>query len=901
MGRKVNVVLPSGRVVAVDEDVALASQLSQDTLAEEAASSAQRLNKERSSGLIEGAKASLEGAADTLSLGMYGAVRGVIDPEGARNMRIRAQERGGARLLGEATSLIVPVLGQAGRLGTAGRALGYTAPGIANRAGRAVGGLAGQAAEGAILGVGGYISSTNVTGDPLTIEAAVESATIGALLDMGFNVAANKIEGVVWGSKKKAAERRVLADKLVKGDRAKSVFEDTPPSWSEFVDLHRARKKSVADYNKQVAKEQKAYDDFWQSNAKLTAAIDAADESVASIANDVYAKQGGPFAGTPERVKYNLDPTGHAKTVEFKYERGRQKFDFDGSPEARTTIQGPGGEQIPAQGNPRLRTMIYDPDGRPVISNEILERVKEFRARISRVYQMKGGGWAMKANKWVRDPSAPPNPRGALEELRVIQADFMQWRPKASGGLKDLPPVPRTPLKEIPGDLPNSIGDFSRKHIEQIQEIANSISDPQMASALERVLKDLDLLDPNVPRSAAENLMELHRVLRDYRGIIKELDALEAQAAEKEAKRPGILKWFHRAGRYVGGRAADTGGAWGAFRRQVAGTATVKAMGAVEDAVFSAGKRTRMRGDWPNIRSQLGGNAQVARDAAMLQGAAAGFAIGGDAEDAALGAVLMSGRLSMRQRIRDLVTRFGVPVAGMSRKLGSPMAYLSTSFPSGEKDTETDPRKLAVNRINELHAAAMLAPDAAFMALQPMLGKPGDIAWKMHQHIVSSLNYLVSTLPADPGMDTKMFTSNWTPQWHEAIALAHRLEAVNDPLTAIARAIAGDSHPAATEALWAVYPAIMNELAQELSIASPNLKQLTYEQASAYSNLFRTPLTGLQQPVVVTTIQGLYMTGPQSAAPQTPGPGGGAAKKAVGRPPAIQSPVAGSSVANLVN
>jgi len=100
--------------------------------------------------------------------------------------------------------------------------------------------------------------------------------------------------------------------------------------------------------------------------------------------------------------------------------------------------------------------------------------------------------------------------------------------------------------------------------------------------------------------------------------------------------------------------------------------------------------------------------------------------------------------------------------------------------------------------------------------------------------------------------------------------------------------------------LWAVYPATMNELAQELSLAAPNLTGLTYAQASAYSNLFRTPLTGLQQPAVFNAIQGNYMQA-QSAAPQPAGPAGGAPKKAVGRPPAVQSPVAGSSVANLTS
>src|SRR5574338_1449699 len=102
MGRKVNVVLPSGRIVSVDEDVAKAGHLSTDTTVQVGHQEAERGNEERSSGIVEGLKATAEGAADTLTFGAYGAARQEFDPEGARTMRIRAQERPGMRFLGEA-------------------------------------------------------------------------------------------------------------------------------------------------------------------------------------------------------------------------------------------------------------------------------------------------------------------------------------------------------------------------------------------------------------------------------------------------------------------------------------------------------------------------------------------------------------------------------------------------------------------------------------------------------------------------------------------------------------------------------------------------------------------------------------------------------------------------------
>lgn len=834
-------VLPSGRVVAVDEEVANAGQFSRDTQGQVAAEEAERLNAERSSGVVEGLKAAGEGAADAASFGLYGAIRGQIDPEGARDMRVRGEQRGTERFIGEAAALVLPSAGV--------RGLGLTAPGLARGANRALGGgFAGQAVEGGLLGFGGYVASTNISGDPLTIEAAVESATIGALLDVGLHAAANRVEGMVWAGKSRDAKNLVLAEDLKVAKKGVAAFHDTPPSWNEFVDLHEARKASVNKYNTEVAREAKRYDDFWQSNSKLTAAIDSAQEAVDAVRRDVYAKQGGAFAREQlERVKYNLDTSGQAKTVEYTYEQGKQKFDFDGDPDKRTVIGGPGGESVPAQGAPRLRQQQYDVDGRPVISDVTTERLREFEKRISRVYKRKSGGYRLEADgKWIPDRTVAPDPRGALEELRVINADFMGWRSKGSGLLDDLPRPPRASMPEIPGAFPKSIEDFSRKHVEQVTELSNAVNDPAAAQALERVMKDLDLLDPTVQRSPADNLSALHKTLREYRGKISDLRGVAEKMASDEAAKPLLVRLLGRAARLAGGRAFDVGGKLGAFTRTLGGEAASRTMTGIENATF--------------------------------------------------GSVLLESRQGIRGRLRNLVTKYGVPTAGFARKLGSPLAYLSQSFPSGEKDEETDYRKQAVNRIQELQGAALTAPDAAFMAVQGMLGHPGDIGWKMHQHIVGTLNYLVSTLPRDPGTDTMMFKSNWTPQYHEAVAMAHRLEAVNDPVTAIARAIAGDSHPAATEALWAVYPAVMNELAQELSLAAPNLKNLTYEQASAYSNLFRTPLTGLQQPVVVTAIQGMYMT--SQSAPQTGRPSGGTGK-APGRPAAVQSPVAGSNVGAL--
>lgn len=848
MGRLVNVVLPSGRVVAVDEEVAKASQLSQDAGAQLGQQAANDLNAERSSGVVEGLKAAGEGALDTVSFGLYGATRAHLDPEAGRTSAIRAEERSGSRFVGELAGMALPGLGEAGVLGKAGGAAArLTAPGIARGVGELAGEVGGKwaarAAEGAILGTGGYVSSTNVTGDPLTIEAAVENAGLGAIIETGMGFAADRFEGAAWSSKIKNAKNEILQGDLETAGKGAKLFKDPPPSWNELVESHEAAKASTREFNSEVAREAKRYEDFVGNNYKLTKAISETQDVLNNVRNDVYARQGGPFGGTPERVKYNLDSSGNARQVEYTYEGGaKAKAGFEG--EGQQVIKGPAGESVNAQGTPALKSMQYKVDPRQPISDATLERLKGYSQRISRILQKKAGGWKMDAGKWIPDPAAVADPAGALEDLRVLQSEIKQRYSLGSGVMKEqLPIPPRTPLPDVTGEIPKSLETFARKHAGQINEIAQQL-DPASAGALSRVMKDLDL---SITGDSAQDLTALHETLRGYRGKIEELTAQAEKKAAEEAKKPLMLKILNRAGRYAVSRAFDVGGAMGAITRTLAGEAAGKVMTGVEDTV--------------------------------------------------LGGALLEARSGLRQRIGNLVSKYGAGAADLTRKIAPPTAFLSRSFPSGQTDPERDPRKLAINRINEIHAAAMTAPDTAFMAVQGLLGHPSDIGWKLHQHVVGALNYLVSTLPRDPGTNTMMFTSNWTPQWHEAMALAHRLEAVQDPVTAIARAIAGDSHPAATEALWAVYPSIMNELAQELSIASPSLQKLTYEQASAYSNLFRTPLTGLQQPVVVSAIQGNYMN---ATAPQ-PGPTGGAKpKQSVGRPPAVNSTVAGSSVSSLI-
>jgi hypothetical protein len=93
--------------------------------------------------------------------------------------------------------------------------------------------------------------------------------------------------------------------------------------------------------------------------------------------------------------------------------------------------------------------------------------------------------------------------------------------------------------------------------------------------------------------------------------------------------------------------------------------------------------------------------------------------------------------------------------------------------------------------------------------------RAGDIQFKAHQMVVGAMNHLAQMAPKDPGLDTTLRGSDHRPSVAESVAFAHRIEAVVDPMAAIERSVTGDTHPAATETLWAVWAPLMEEFAYD--------------------------------------------------------------------------------------
>jgi hypothetical protein len=242
MGRKVNVVLPSGEVVSIDEALlpaATGGQVREETLPEADVRLRAAANERQFSSLENRVLTFGEGVASTLSLGFADEA---MDDEATR---LRAQINPGTRLAGELTGAFVPVLGTAGRVGRAVRALTPAGRliGATEALGATVGGTKGMVLtaglQGAGFGLGGVVSKAALSDDQLTLEAALHGMGKGALIGTGL--------GVVAGGLAKYSQAAKRAGELSSktGELDAALAKEVPQIEAALGDLQLAQKDAL--------------------------------------------------------------------------------------------------------------------------------------------------------------------------------------------------------------------------------------------------------------------------------------------------------------------------------------------------------------------------------------------------------------------------------------------------------------------------------------------------------------------------------------------------------------------------------------------------------------------------------------------------------------------------------
>lgn len=392
----------------------------------------------------------------------------------------------------------------------------------------------------------------------------------------------------------------------------------------------------------------------------------------------------------------------------------------------------------------------------------------------------------------------------------------------------DLPAIPGEPVP-VPAPLPATMEKFAISRADTVARIANGSTGAEG----EAVAKLADALGvaPNVGPGAT--LADIHAALAEHAG------AMSAMAAEAGAETtPPLIRALKWAARKT-----------------------------VKTAVGGA------------VGSLFGPSGKIL-----------GEVIGLTSGDVAAAAV-MEAKSAFRAKVRQLAASAGERVGAAEARLGPVTGWLSTGFPSGRKDPETDLGVLARNRARELAAAQVSAPDMSYSAVAPLSSLPGGLGLRTHLQVIGAVGHAYAAAPKDSGLAPHGAGSDWKPGAEDAVALAYRLEAINDPMGAIQRALSGEVHPAAVETLRTVWPATVSAVLTELAGAHAPF----VTRSAGVSALSGAPQFGLDDPGSSLSLQAMYFPKTQAASPSR-GTGG-----APGRPPRTgRTEVAGSNVASLI-
>lgn len=500
--------------------------------------------------------------------------------------------------------------------------------------------------------------------------------------------------------------------------------------------------------------------------------------------------------------------------------------------------------------------------------------------------------------------SDPKELRGVIAQVDVMERKALNQITKGNRAMD-------MPMKSSPGSYA-TLSETDKAALNSVRKIlsdgrvaattafkqgAYGISVNKLATAIEdakSIIPDLDLpVLPSVTKFGDRPIIpDIVSLPKDLKGFAKLHPDTIAKLANSATPGSPLAQAIEKFTADVGLQGAATASA------TIAGThATLNSMvnslakreaggQTILDALRINSKRAVRYGTGRVVDQALGGGF-IGASGRTVVGGMVGFGLGG-IEGALIGSSLLNARARVKSTIAGIFARYGQGASKVVGTVAPITSYLKARFPGGEEDSESDIRKLALNRIEELRMVATGANDASFATVQPLLDQPGDIAYKIHATLVNTIGTLTGLAPMDPGLATNMFNSYWKPTHSEALRMAHAMEAALSPMQAIERLISGKSNPIAAEVLWNNWPAHMQEAAMELANNVEFLGNLTREQSSNLGKLFRIPLNGFQQPEVIAQLQSYFL--PKSPVNESTPPSKMPTGNPTGRPPKVSSP-----------
>ena len=868
MGRTVNLVLSNGRVVSVDEDVAKEASKTGTTHIESDAEGGDRLataaNKEELSGIGHAAEAGLYGALDTVTFGGFGKLATSGDGADAQYYRALADEQSTARGVGTAAALLFPT----GWAGAGAKTAAEATPlfRLTNATSKALGPGSTKAllAEGALFGVGSHIAESNLSGDPLTIEGTLQSAGVGAVLNFGIGKITQTLFGKTAEAIESEAKNKALADARDAYAAAKDATKAAQKTaqaeiggikaantaaveraGAEVTQLSREAKEQSQQFNEVLDSNPTSYQDFVQTQKDLKLAAQKADKDAIKQFDDLVKLR------TKEASKFDLAKQAHGEKVDSivaahkAYSKAAnglgsdheliEKFlnNVDSLSAATKDIR----KTLTAAG--RADSTIE------IEQNAIRGFIKRARLALDSGDTAKAMDELNSGIKAVRRTNPkynPPSPE--------FEAPSTDWPGKFPGERPIIPDAAMRPVPTVDATptLPKNLSGLADMDAQAISRVANSIEDGgPLHEALNKFATDVGLAPS---KTAAETLAGIHETLQDVKLLAK---------GENQSLLDAIKKLDDAHAK----SAADELAA--AERMQELNSAVLPPKPAkISTKDINGGGLT---GKLAWIFSKMA-------PPGLAQGAVAG--------------TMLTARAMLAKSANSFFLNFGKTAATISKGLQPLTAHLGTSILTGEKEKATDARDLALSRIHELQNLQTMSRDASFSAFQSLSSMPNDISFKLHTAVTNVVDYLNMVAPKDPGLAINVTKSTWKPSYAEALKFSSVIEAATSPMNAIKRLIAGKGTTEASNALWALYPATMQEMSNSLvEGASKGLSNLTREQSTALSRLFRVPLTGFQMPEVMAKLQASFLPVPpeEPSTPPSKRPTGGAP----GRPSAINT------------
>lgn len=839
MPKLVNVVLPDGSVRAVPEDVARDSSYREE-LPTEAIDRAQLAQEqEATSGFWQGAKAFGEGALDSLSLGLLG-------PEEGSMGALRAEHRTGARLAGQIAGFAatLPVPG-AGALGTVGKVARFTPAGAAASLGRGAAGVVGGAntlrgtvvaagIEGGAQGAGAEIARARLSGDPTTVESVLGGVGRGALLAAGVGALGHGVLGVHdrasramrAGSEKEAGLLARLSDAESEVRAAHEAIDATrvariKAGGVEDLTTRSGRAEAITASTRSLKGAEEAYATAKAARDGLEDQLLGAKDNFALLqreTEDVFvdiatmkAKINNTYTNTAQVVAASQDLVKQGEQLRHAVYLRPAAGGIKGRTAAAEAINADVGAVDTAKG-------IL---GRAIESGDTDAIVKAHNQYASRVRTL-----AKKSGMEV--PNLPGAPKPVADEtlrraLKFVPKDllaFSKVRPETIAVINNT--LMRHPAgKEVLGrfqELSNRVGaaegsDFVSLH-RHIQDLS-SVAHPKA--------KDILRAEADTKALLKEAKDKHNEVLREHERLVKRADA----QAEREAKKLAQMDLVSANARL---RVAK--------EQRKAISDEVRAMRSASD---------EGGGGW-GLRGYVGGVVGSAVIAPMLGGGTVGHAAG-----YFLGSRVAGGRMSwvtkVRETARKALASRAVAATGRGIKVSAPVTEALRMTLQGLPDSEKDLRKAALNRSREILAMQDSVRDISYSLLRDHAKDNPEFIHAVHNALSGGVEWLAKRVPQDPGGAMRLGKSSWMPTEAQMHELATILNVYHSPLDAMNRMLSGEVDPAASDAMWALYPGMMKEAAREAEmIVQEHGDNMTLAQVAGLSQAFRMPMDSLLYP-----------------------------------------------------